>query len=412
MRIVTAAFWNLFCQGVLSACSFLLNLLLVRVLLPTQFGHFALLVGIFYLLSCVSQSLISYPATLRLGRAPEELPTVFGEALSATLPLSLALAAGIGIFAALQAGSAVALAASASFVGLQLQGTSRRALIAAGRFYLCVFCDGIAYVAGVTAIAATAYWHGIDLVTVFTIQSIAYVASVIASAWFSGARFPARLSRSLSFIRTHWRLSAPTLSCSVIDALAAQLGLYAVAFLCGSAETAVFAAAVVPTSVLNPLGLAMVNTMLPRVSAASRISFEEAKRTAVRVAALYGAPYLAVVAVIATWSGPALQAMSGHGHAAHYAGAGAVVRWLCIANACLFFFTCVQSFLLAIGRSKLALAMQLGRLLGMAGFSLLLVRGNGAIGAAQAATLAACAGLLTWRSAATLAFRRLAARRA
>ena len=316
---------------------------------------------------------------------------MLGEAITAAIPLSIALAVGVGLFAWLQAEASVAIAAAASFIGLQLQLTTRRALLAAGRFGACVIGDGLAYVAGVAAIAGVAGWHGIDLAAVFAIQSLAYVTSVAIAAWLSGARVPARPGRGVAFIVGNWRVSAPTLGCSVIDALTAQLGLYAVALLCGNAEAALFAAAVVPTGVLNPLGAAMVNTMMPRVSAASRISSHEARKTAVAVAALYGAPFALLLALLWTWSGPALAAVSGK--AAHYAGAGEVVRWLCLANGSLFCFWCVQSFLLALGRSRLALVMQFGRLAGMVVFSLVLVGAHGAVGAAQAAAAAGLTGL-------------------
>src|SRR5688500_3853434 len=64
-----ASSWSVIDQGVVSLGTFLVNIILARQLSPHEYGLFALLFSVFFILQTVNGSLVLYPLSVRGGAA-------------------------------------------------------------------------------------------------------------------------------------------------------------------------------------------------------------------------------------------------------------------------------------------------------------------------------------------------------
>lgn len=144
--VVRRSFWSLSDQGVVSLGSFLTTLVLGRHLPEAQFGRYALLIGILYLLNSFHTSLITYPLTaliVRFGRS-----TVAGLltcALLGTLVLALPGSAVLALTCHFTGQLSLAPLLVVASVLWQAQETARRALLAEFRFHDALLGDAISY---------------------------------------------------------------------------------------------------------------------------------------------------------------------------------------------------------------------------------------------------------------------------
>jgi O-antigen/teichoic acid export membrane protein len=264
--LLERASWTLVDQGVVSAGSFALNVLLARTLSEQDYGEFTLFIAAIFFLRTIDYSLISYPLSLQLCVATDdERAGLLGNTALLTVALSLVLVVVLALGITLLEASNILLPACLCYLCWQTQETSRRCLLAEFRYREAVAGDSLSFL-GQSLLIAVLRW--IDSVTLssalyamtatFTIGALVH-ASKLRFAWpdFTETRLLARDNFSVG----KWSLVNYQLVL-----VRGQLFPWVLAGTAGAAATASLQAGANISNMMTPIILGIGNA-IPQVTA-------------------------------------------------------------------------------------------------------------------------------------------------
>ena len=318
-RTFQRLFWTLFDQGVVSAGSFCVQLVLARKLSPADYGAFALVYGGLLTLQVCNATLIFHPMSVRVSAATDDQrPSLLGASLSMLAVMSLALGMLIsGILIALGHAHLVA-PALICFAAWQAQEGMRRGLICSIRHASAIPGDAVCYF-GQAGMAITLALRGL-----LTVDAAFYGIAVCAGA---GAivhslrlivDFPSK-ARFREILIDFWAIGGiPSLGNGLLSTGRNYILPWTLAVLAGPAATAGYQAAANIVNLSNPLILGLGN-IIPQAAASAGGDGYRSAWQAVRGYLLLSAPPLMVYCcTILAVPGEVLALFYGAG--SHYAG--------------------------------------------------------------------------------------------
>ena len=271
-------------QGIVSLGNFLTNILLARVLIPADYGTFALIYGLIIVLNSFHSCVIGYPLSVRGAAADVEgLKRHTRSALLLTLLLSLPFG-GIVIGASIVLRRPqIAIEAACALVCWELQETLRRALMAHLRHGDAIWGDAFSYLGQAALIFVSIAIRDISVHQVFGIIAVTSACAAVMQA----IQLRLRLSGSkgsLAPVRDFWVLGrwAVFANAAVSISTVAFPWMLAIRSIQDSAS---FQALLNVVGVTNPIMLGMSNLIVP---ATSRISRSKGIPSAWRASAKYG----------------------------------------------------------------------------------------------------------------------------
>ncbi|PPK87838.1 O-antigen/teichoic acid export membrane protein [Neolewinella xylanilytica] len=290
-------------QGMFSGTGFLVNIALVKLLSLEQYGRFASLIIVVYLLLAVVQSLVVQPLQVHVATERRDadyrsvllvvlLPLV---GLFSVAPLLLYVA-GPGWMAEYRP----LLPASAGYVAaFLLSDFLRKYFLARGRTEVVVGMTGT-YLLGVAAGLAYGAYAGVDdLVPYLLLLGAAFVPGLLLGGivYLRGCRLP-ELAFLRRYLRIHLLEGQWLLYAAVVQWLSSNLYVMTSGLLIGVEALGVLRFVQTLLGVINIVLQTLENYVLPRLSEAYRVSVEQYYRSAQRQLGWYQLATLAGLGVL------------------------------------------------------------------------------------------------------------------
>ena len=264
-------------QGMFSGTGFLVNIALVKLLNLEQYGRFASLIIVAYLLLAVVQSLVVQPLQVHL--ATEKNAAAYRSVLLIVLlPLVACFVAAPVLLYAVDApwltGYQHLLPAFAAYAGtFLLSDFLRKYFLARGRTEIVLGMTGT-YLLGVAAGLAYGYYAGVaDLVSYLLLLGLAFQPGLLVGGaiYLRACRIPGRafLRR---YLRVHLREGQWLLYAAVVQWLSSNLYVMTSGLLIGVGALGVLRFVQTLLGVINIILQTLENFVLPRLSAAYRES--------------------------------------------------------------------------------------------------------------------------------------------
>jgi O-antigen/teichoic acid export membrane protein len=351
--LIERASWTLVDQGVVSAGSFALNVLLARTLSQQDYGEFTLFIAAIFFLRTIDYSVISYPLSLQLCVATDdERAGLLGNTALLTVALSVVLVVLLALGITLLEASNILLPACLCYLCWQTQETSRRCLLAEFRYREAVAGDALSFLGQSLLIAALRWVDSVTLSSAlyamsatFTIGALVH-ASKLRFAWpdFTEMRLLARENFSVG----KWSLVNYQLVL-----VRGQLFPWVLAGTAGAAATASLQAGANISNMMTPIILGIGNA-IPQVTAHTHRT--EGVSGAARAAygyVLFGlAPVLVVCA--AAVLAPELLLRMVYGPSSPYLAVAAGLQLLAVAGVLDYIAEMASKTLLGVEAGRLA----------------------------------------------------------
>lgn len=318
--IVTGA-WSFADQGLVSLASFLLMVLLARVLPASDFGAFVLVYMAIFFANNVQTSLVSRPHNLIGANLKNE---AFRAYTARVFSLQLFITAVFGLIGAGAAygarffgsGSAELFAATAlAMITWQLQEFARQVQFSRARARAVFSYDVISYGGQMVLLAALWYFEELTAVTAM----LALAASSMASAVY-GFSHIGIAPRGFPFpiLRMHWRMGRWILGDNLGQWLSTMLFPFLAAAFAGTAATAVYRLVMNVVAPLHVVFNAVPSFAAPR---ASRV-YHEGGMAALRsfvvlMSLLVGLPVCAYLLGVSIFGAQVLDLLYGQGYSQH-----------------------------------------------------------------------------------------------
>lgn len=238
-------------QGILSLCSFAINIHLSRILVPKQYGLFAIVFSIYLLLLNLNQALVLEPLSIvGMTRYKDNLISYFKKigviqiGISIGLSLLMLIAAAVFYFAGNELYySLVALIIAGPFISM---------FFLARRFCYLLFTPGIAFAGTVIYVSSLSLIYSwlfrtnqVSTFNVFLLFGGTSLVSAIVILIIIQKKFPALLKSVVSskiVVYKHWNLGKWLLGSSAVGWLSSSIYFPMVASLSGLEATAAFKA--------------------------------------------------------------------------------------------------------------------------------------------------------------------------
>jgi len=284
---IKAGFWALFDQGAVSLGNFLTQMLLARNLSWSDYGVFALIYGVLFVLIGALGTVVTYPLSVK-GASAEP------RGVSRLTGVSLWFNAGLIVPEALIVLCAVAvlhqmhlfLYAFGALFFWQFQETLRRGLMARLGHHEAIWGDGLSYLGQALAIAVLARLHSLSLETAFLSIAItsafAVALQVLQVKPVSGGLADAR-----ALAGDFFRLGSWASATNLANGTTQQAFPWALGLLFGTAEAGSLQALVNPLKIFNPVLISIQNLIVPAAAKAQR-------EQGIRAAAQNGLAYIAL----------------------------------------------------------------------------------------------------------------------
>jgi O-antigen/teichoic acid export membrane protein len=263
---ILRASWTLIDQGVVSLGNFLVNVFLARVLMPAEYGTFALLMGGLYTLQIVNISLVFYPMSVRLALARgDDRRSLLGTAIVlvafSLLPLCIVLALTLLAF---NLGDIVP-SALACFILWQLQEATRRGLLASLSLKAAVVGDTVSYLGQFSIAVALAAVGALSLTNILYGMAATSGLALLIQAYQLrlSLRGPHQLRRTA---QDFWSIGRWSLANNLASNLRLQLFPWALALGLGAAGAASFQAVLNVLNLANPVIIGLTN-IIPQTAA-------------------------------------------------------------------------------------------------------------------------------------------------
>ncbi|KQT50683.1 hypothetical protein ASG43_05195 [Aureimonas sp. Leaf454] len=248
-------------QGIISLSTFLFNILLARSIPLSDYGHYAMALGIILLMQTVSSSLIFYPLSIvaSVADAGHRRDLVLSSLVltaAVCLPMTLLLGALVGwlIDPALLLPSFALLAAG------QLQEAVRRGLLSDLRHGTAILGDGIRYGGQVAALAAAAGMMPLSLPVALAIMAATALLGALVQSGQIGLR-GARLVALAPLARAFWRLGRWSLTSNGLGIARTQCLPWLLGALSGPAAAGAYQIAMNIFNLTAPIVIGICNTV-------------------------------------------------------------------------------------------------------------------------------------------------------
>lgn len=255
--------WAFADQGIASLGNFLTAIIAARMLIPREYGIFAILLGGVLFAYGVHSALVTYPLSLRGAVATKEsLRSLAG--FSLLLAISLGILLGIclvGVSLAFGRFSS-GLCASFAMILLIAQETLRRALMAHMRFRGALIGDLLSYFgqAAVVLVLGLAGWLSVE--TAF----LAMGTTSLMAAGLQAAQlgiWPLRFERASALIVDYWNLARWALLNNVTGVFSLQMFPWLLSLARDASAAASLQALVNVLGVTNPIVFSTVSLIVP-----------------------------------------------------------------------------------------------------------------------------------------------------
>lgn len=276
-------------QAVVSGGNFLTTLVLARVLVPSSYGRFSLLLMFLYAINTCHSSLVIYPLILRVAKcAPEKVSNATTSGLLQTLFLAAPLALGCLAFAVIAHQIQALLFMILAMIAWQLQETTRRALLSTHNAAKAILPDACCYI-GQAAMLFVLQPHGLNVILCAIV-----LTSSIAMAWQMVAlrMMPKDVPTRRALIddaRQSWTLGRHILGGNGFNMLALQTPGWVLAYFAGPVGVAGYQAILNLAGISNPIIFSVNTSLIPTVARSAHQGYAVARKTALRVGLQYGA---------------------------------------------------------------------------------------------------------------------------
>jgi O-antigen/teichoic acid export membrane protein len=291
------ALWAIADQCSVSAGNFLTNLILLRVLLPVDFGTYALILNAMIFFGTIQQALVTYPLCVRGARAREkQFRRMVTFALFATALLVTVLLGPIlfGVGFSLKRPALILTAMLAMFFW-QLQETMRAAFTARLEQRNALLGDALSYLGQAAFLGCVSYKMRPSLGTVFwTIAVTSLLALSIQIYQVAPAKPPRRIIRPLA--GEFWFLGRWNLVAKLLGFLTLQAFPWLILMKHGKVEVAGFQAVFQLLAFTNPL-LFSISSLITATVAKQRGYKNSAVRNYILMATGLVGTYLLALAV-------------------------------------------------------------------------------------------------------------------
>jgi O-antigen/teichoic acid export membrane protein len=346
------ASWTLIDQGIVSIGTFAVNIMLARLLLPVDYGTFAVIFGILLLLQVFNTTLIFYPLTIRIAVPGADRDDLIWSSLTLLaallIPLSAVIAAGLLVF---RQGDLVG-PVLAWFLAWQLQETFRRVLFSEFRHRVAVLGDGVSYLGQSLAVVLLAAFHISLLPKIFwVLAATSALGAAIQFLQIAVAR--RRPEKLVATAKDYWSIGRWSLASSLTMAFRINALIWLIALAATRAEVAEFQATLNVVNLVNPILFGLCNLIPQTAANASNDGVTGAWRATRHYASLGFLPTAVYYAFLMISPETMLRIFYGAG--SHYLHAGLAVQILGAAFILNYMSEMVCSFLHGINSPRAAL---------------------------------------------------------
>jgi O-antigen/teichoic acid export membrane protein len=247
-------FWAIADQCTVSGGNFLTNLILIRSLLPIEFGTYALMLSSMIFFNSIQQAFVSYPVCVRGARAnPRQLRRILSFAIFVTILLLVGLfGPALAFVAASLHRPKVILAAITAMLFWQLQDTLRTGFTAKLEQRRALIGDGISYAGQVMLLAMICLRTRPSLNLIFWTIAGTSLLAFACQSWQIRPSVPAR--RALRpLLQEFWFLGRWNLVAKVLGFLTLQAFPWVILMRHGAVEVAAYQAIFQILALSNPL---------------------------------------------------------------------------------------------------------------------------------------------------------------
>ena len=261
-------FWSLFDQGAVSLGNFLTQILLARNLNASDYGVFALLYGLLFLLISSLGTVVTYPLSVQGARSDSrDLRRLAGVSLwldaALVLPQALVVLGGVALLHRLDLFPWVLVA----LVSWQFQETLRRALMARLGHHDAAWGDALSYLGQAVTIVALTATRSLSLKGAFAAVAATSALAAVVQAIQVRPR-SVSIGEAKTVAAGFWKLGGWTLPTNVANGVTLHAFPWTLGLVFGAAEAGSLGAVMNPLKVLNPLLVAAPNWIVPTTSRA------------------------------------------------------------------------------------------------------------------------------------------------
>ncbi|GEP11607.1 lipopolysaccharide biosynthesis protein [Methylobacterium gnaphalii] len=295
--------WPVVDQGIASLGGFLLTIALARTLAPSEYGNFALFLGVQMLLFTAILSLVFYPmSVLSNVSGAERSAQLMRASLALLLFLCVPAMACLCLVGVLLGRIDLILPVVTYFLAWQVQETFRRCLFAELRFAAAVPGEIISYLGQILVLFWLYRRDGLTLTSALYAMAATSGLAAILQAFQSGLISRSRADLDLRNIAdSFFALGRWSLAGNLAAALRLQAVFWFLAALSGDVVPGLLLACINIVNILNPLIIGLSN-VIPQVTARAHLRGKIEALRAARPFALSGLlmaiAFLVVVAAI------------------------------------------------------------------------------------------------------------------
>lgn len=259
-------FWTLADQGVVSLGNFATNIILARSLPSGEYGVFAVIFGVLYLLNSCQYSFISYPLITKGAASAEmNLGRLTSSALALTAVALVPLGGIVFLATVVFRQAAILPWVYVALVCWEMQDTLRRALMAKLRFSTAIWGDMLSYLGQAIIIGIMAQFGSLSLGRIFMVVALTSLLAACIQGVQIGIKVIAfedfrKLSRGFVEIGK-WSLMANVLFALSIQVFPWMLAVH------GMSDVAGFQAATNLLAFTNPVAFSIGSVIVPMVAA-------------------------------------------------------------------------------------------------------------------------------------------------
>lgn len=263
---LTTGFWALADQGVVSAGTFLVSILMARVLPAADYGGYGLIVGSMIFVNSLHAALVTYPLAVKGAPAEaDELLRLAGASLVFTAAMLLPFGLVVFGVTVLLGRTSVFGWALLALVAWQLQETLRRAMHCRMQHRRALWGDAVSYLGQVALVWLLAR-RGFSLNFAFALMALTSGLALAVQLLQVRARLGGVALWRLGL--EYWDVGKWYLLNNLVNVVAVQAYPWAVASFCGLEEAAYFQAVANILGVTNPVLFGIGGLILPAVAKA------------------------------------------------------------------------------------------------------------------------------------------------
>ena len=348
--LVRGSAWAVAVQGVVSASSFIVNLMLARTVSPADYGVMVLAFGGIFLLQALHYSLVIYPLSIRLAAAAEsQVSSLAMSSVVLSLPLSALLAAIAGAVALATRGDAdTAAMVGCVVLAYQFYETLRWILLSRLQHRRALVADIVRNGSAVLSIA----WHAShDSLTIHNALLSLTAGAILGSCWLLWRTSVWRSSpRDIGILAADaWSIGRWNFVSGGILNVSVQILPWSLAAWHGPATTAQLQAVANLLGATHPVIFGLSNLVTPAVAQAAAFN-ENVRHTVARYTLIGTAALVPFLALLFLFPRTTLETVYGSG--SEYTGMIAALRWFVVIYVFLFLMNIFHASLNGLRRSR------------------------------------------------------------